>query len=161
VPFLTTTFTARRGNGAFLDGQPIQVSPVTSLRDALVSIDQFTFGGTTANAINAMRLRIIRYVAPRVQRLRILGTSTIEMAWTAAGQLDACIIAGNRPWDTSAGVLFAREAGAQVLDLHGDQHALASHTTLVASPGIADELIAVIRSALGVPPAPYLVPPPA
>jgi myo-inositol-1(or 4)-monophosphatase len=148
LPFLMTTFTARRGNGAFLDQQRIQVSTVTSLREALISIDQFTFGSTTSDATNALRMSIIQHLAPRVQRLRVFGTSTIELAWTAAGQLDACIIAANQPWDTSAGVLLAREAGAQVFDLAGDEYTLASRTTLVASPGIAADLLTVIRSAV-------------
>jgi DDE_Tnp_1-associated/Inositol monophosphatase family len=39
----------------------------------------------------------------------MLGSSAIDLAWTAEGRLDACIQLGNKPWDTSAGVLIARE----------------------------------------------------
>jgi myo-inositol-1(or 4)-monophosphatase len=33
----------------------------------------------------------------------MLGSSAIDLAWTAEGRLDACIQLGNKPWDTSAG----------------------------------------------------------
>jgi myo-inositol-1(or 4)-monophosphatase len=33
----------------------------------------------------------------------MLGASAIDLAWTAEGRLDACILLGNNPWDTSAG----------------------------------------------------------
>jgi len=49
----------------------------------------------------------------------MLGASAIDLAWTAEGRLDVCILLGNNPWDTSAGVLIAREAGARVLDDDG------------------------------------------
>jgi hypothetical protein len=51
----------------------------------------------------------------------MLGASAIDLAWTAEGRLDACIMFG-KPWDTSAGVLIAREAGARVLDHDGSEH---------------------------------------
>jgi myo-inositol-1(or 4)-monophosphatase len=47
----------------------------------------------------------------------MLGASAIDLAWTAEGRLDACILLGNNPWDTSAGVLIAREAGARSLTM--------------------------------------------
>lgn len=53
----------------------------------------------------------------------MLGVSAIDLEWTAQGRLDACIIFGKKAWDTSTGVLIAREAGARILDLHSVNHA--------------------------------------
>jgi myo-inositol-1(or 4)-monophosphatase len=58
-------------------------------------------------------VRLTERLAHDAQRVRMLGSSAIDLAWTAEGRLDACIQLGNKPWDTSAGVLIAREAGAR------------------------------------------------
>ncbi|MGW5154362.1 inositol monophosphatase family protein [Nonomuraea wenchangensis] len=40
----------------------------------------------------------------------------------ADGRIDAGIMLSNSPWDTAAGVIIAREAGATVVDLDGRAH---------------------------------------
>lgn len=47
----------------------------------------------------------------------------------------------NKPWDTAAGVLLAREAGAQVMDLNGHDHELTSAATIAAAPGLRERLL--------------------
>jgi len=89
--------------------------------DALISIDQYAFG-EDAERKNRWRLRLTERLAHDAQRVRMLGSSAIDLAWTAEGRLDACVQFGNKPWDTSAGVLIAREAGARVLDHDGSEH---------------------------------------
>lgn len=78
----------------------------------------------------------------------MLGASSIDLAWTAHGRLDACIMLGNKPWDASAGVLIAREAGARVLDLHGANHTMDSSATIAVTPSLEHELMAAVRGAL-------------
>jgi myo-inositol-1(or 4)-monophosphatase len=55
---------------------------------------------------------------------------------------------GNKPWDTSAGVLIAREAGARVLDLHGANHTMNSSATIAVTPSLEHELMAAVRGAI-------------
>jgi myo-inositol-1(or 4)-monophosphatase len=148
LPFLGTTYTALSGGGAFANGEPVSASRTTSLRNALISIDQYTFSGDHPQEANETRFRITRALAPLVQRLRVFGTSTVDLAWTASGRLDACIIAANNPWDTSAGVLLAREAGALVFDLLGTLHSYESASTVAVAPGLAQELADLLRRTL-------------
>ncbi len=147
VPETKTTYTTIRSQGAQADGQPIHASRVTSLRDSLIAIDQLTFSSPNPAPANALRVTLLAHLAPLVGRIRIQGASVIDLAWTAQGKLDASIILANNPWDTSGGVLLAREAGAIATDLQGDPHHLNSTTTVVAAPGIADELHAAITEA--------------
>ena len=93
-------------------------------------------------------MNLLEHLSPLVQRLRIHGASAVDLAWTAHGKLDAAVILGNQPWDTSAGVLLAREAGAHVLDIRGQAHTITSRTTVAAAPGIAAELLAAIDAVL-------------
>jgi myo-inositol-1(or 4)-monophosphatase len=42
----------------------------------------------------------------------------------------------NKPWDTAAGVVIAREAGATVADRDGSPHSFASSATIAANPSL-------------------------
>jgi len=86
-------------------------------------------------------------LAPRVHRIRMLGTAALDLAWVAAGRLDASVILGNTPWDTAAGVLIAREAGATVVDADGTPHGPTSAATITGHPALVGQLVPLIQSA--------------
>lgn len=146
MPFLGGQYYALSNHGSYADGQRLQVSTTQTLNAALVSVDQYTFG-VGAERNNRARHQLVEYLASHAQRVRMLGASAVDLAWTAQGRLDACIILGNKPWDTSAGVLIAREAGARILDLHGANHTANSSATIAVGPSLEHELMAVIRAA--------------
>lgn len=77
---------------------------------------------TSARQRNQHRHDILIRLAPKVERIRMLGSAAIDLAWVAAGRLDASIMLANKPWDVSAGVLIARESGALVPDIDGTQN---------------------------------------
>jgi len=147
MPFLGTQYYALSNHGSYVNSQRLNVSTTRTLNTALVSIDQYTFGAGKKRA-NQIRRQLIERLSPHVQRVRMLGSSAIDLAWTAHGRLDACIMLGNKPWDTSAGVLIAREAGARVLDLHGANHVTDSSATIAVTPSLEHELMATVRATL-------------
>lgn len=147
MPSLGGQYYALNDHGSYANDQRLRVSAAQTLNTALVSIDQYTFG-VGAEYTNRARRQLVEHLASRAQRVRMLGASAIDLAWTAQGRLDACIIFGNKPWDTSAGVLIAREAGARILDLHGMNHTANSSTTIAVGPSLEPELMTAIRVAL-------------
>jgi myo-inositol-1(or 4)-monophosphatase len=90
----------------------------------------------------------LRAVPRRVRRRRTqdrpLGSAAVDLAWLADGRLDASMTLSNQPWDTAAGVVIAREAGAVVIDLDGSDHTSASTYTIAVAPGLAEELLALV-----------------
>jgi myo-inositol-1(or 4)-monophosphatase len=140
LPFLGERFTAREGGGARLNGQPIMVRQADGLRDAIISIGDFATGPDAAIG-NERRLAIMGRLAATVERVRMLGSAAIDLAWVAAGRLDASILLSNKPWDVSAGVIIAREAGAVVVDAAGSPHTLGSAATIAGSPALMPSLI--------------------
>jgi beta-phosphoglucomutase-like phosphatase (HAD superfamily) len=80
-------------------------------------------------------------------RASLLRESALDLAWVADGRLNASITLSNKPWDTSAGVLIAREAGATVTDAHGNPHDLNSAATIAAAPALISQLIPLIQAA--------------
>jgi myo-inositol-1(or 4)-monophosphatase len=49
----------------------------------------------------------------------------------------------------AAGVVLAREAGARVVDHDGSEHTTDSAATIAASPGVCEELLAILADAYG------------
>lgn len=147
LPFLGVQYNASLGCGSYANNQRLKIGEAKRIDTALVSIDQYTFGAGT-DTVNHLRHHLVENIASRVQRIRMFGASAIELAWTAHGRLDACIILGNKPWDTSAGTLIAREAGIRILDLDGTDHSLTSSSTIAVAPSIEGELMAIVYATL-------------
>ena len=108
APALGETFAAVAGEGATLNGQPIQASDVDTLDDASVLADAALLEGPGwAEPWPAMRLERRNSIAYR-------------MALVAAGAFDAAInLTPKWDWDVCAGALIVEEAGGRVSDHHG------------------------------------------
>lgn len=145
LPALGTRYTAVEGAGSHANGTRITASATTDLASAMVSIGDYAVG-PEADEKNARRLAITALLARRVERVRMFGSAAIDLAWVAEGRTDATIMLSNKPWDTAAGVLIAREAGALVTDIEGRPHTFRSAETVAVGPGVADELMALLRS---------------
>jgi len=146
APFLGERYHAVEGKGAYARTRPLKSSTTTRLRDAVVAIGDYATGDG-ADRKNELRLAATIQLTPRVHRIRMLGTAAVDLAWVADGRLDASITLSNKPWDTSAGVLIAREAGATVTDAHGNPHDLNSAATIAAAPALISQLIPLIQAA--------------
>jgi myo-inositol-1(or 4)-monophosphatase len=70
------------------------------------------------------------------------------LAWTAEGRLDACGMLGNKPWDTSVGVLVAREAGDRGPRPRRLRALAAAESTIAATPPLEADLMAAVQAAL-------------
>ncbi|MEV8638029.1 inositol monophosphatase family protein [Streptosporangium sp. NPDC051023] len=146
LPFLGARYSAAEGHGAQRNGQEIRTSQTGDLSAAVVAIGDYAVGDDAAEK-NRLRLALTHQLAARVQRVRMFGSAAVDLAWVAEGKLDANIMLSNKPWDTAAGVLIAREAGATVVDLDGSPHTMNAHATIAASPKILADLVELIAEA--------------
>lgn len=133
-------YSAARGAGAHRDGTPIHASTTDRLDRAVVSLGDFAVGEGAAEK-NAERLAITGRLAAGAERLRMIGSACTALSWVADGTLDATLIHHNTPWDTLAGVLIAREAGAIAVDRQGRPHTRDSATTVVVAPALLASLL--------------------
>ena len=148
LPFLGTRYHAAQHTGAYLGDRRIQASMTTDLRDAIVAIGDYAVG-EGVEAKNRQRIALTERLAANVQRVRMLGSAAIDLAWVAEGKLDASITLSNKPWDTAAGVIIAREAGAKVMDRDGTDHTLISTATVATTSALASEIAVLIETANG------------
>jgi myo-inositol-1(or 4)-monophosphatase len=146
LPFLGTRYTAVQGHGAHADGQEIHVSTTAHLHGAIVSIGDYAVGDGAEDK-NRVRFAHTQRLAANVQRVRMLGSAAIDLAWLAHGRTDAIITMSNKPWDMAAGVIIAREAGATIMDKDGTPHHTHSHATIAANPALIPAILRLVRDA--------------
>lgn len=146
APFLGLEYHAAAGMGAYCNGQRIKAGHAQFLGRSVVSIGDYAVGADAA-AKNRRRFAVTTALAEQVERVRMLGSAALDLVWVAEGRTDGCILLTNKPWDTAAGVVIAREAGAVVTDSDGSPHTLTSAHTIAAAPGIATKLLALLTAA--------------
>jgi myo-inositol-1(or 4)-monophosphatase len=129
-------FSAIRGHGAELNGRRIRPTRVNTLRQAMV-VASLPVGAGADDPAVARFLRVLP-VAQTVQRT---GSAALNLAYVAAGRMDAFFSSSLRPWDVAAGALIVTEAGGRVSQVDGSPLAL-DIPDLLASNGTAlhDEL---------------------
>ncbi len=134
-------FTARRGKGAQLDGQPISVSACTQLPEAMLAT-----GFPYRREWMAENLATFAWMMPKVRAIRRPGAAALDLASLAAGRLDGFWEIHLQPWDVAAGMLLVQEAGGRVTDLSGSAYPLGGKT-IVASNGLLHESLLEALSA--------------
>lgn len=142
-PMLGETYKALRGQGATLNGRPLQVSAVDQLADALV-ITGFPYDRWTAADNNADNFaNFVR----RTQGVRRVGSAALDLCWVAAGRCDVYWENGPKPWDVQAGILCVWEAGGRVTDYAGElsRAALSGSGTLATNGLLHDQALAVLQ----------------
>ncbi|WP_461209429.1 inositol monophosphatase family protein [Desulfocurvus sp. DL9XJH121] len=115
VPLLDETFHAVRGEGAWLNGEPIGVTHTEEPVNALVATG---FPYTVARDVGPIVEALAR-VLPATRGVRRMGAAAVDLAYTACGRLDAFYEINLKPWDTAAGWLLVEEAGGRVTRFDG------------------------------------------
>lgn len=118
-PMRQELFTASRGAGAHLDNRRIRVSRQRSLDGALVATG-FPYRANT-QYIDAY-LAMLKAVMLNTAGIRRPGSAALDLAYVAAGRVDAFWEIGLQPWDTAAGTLLIQEAGGHVGTLVGGEY---------------------------------------
>ena len=101
-------FVAADGN-ATLNDAPLRASRREDLASALVAT-----GFGYESSVRAGQAQVVARLLPLVRDIRRAGSAALDLAWTAAGRLDAFYERGVKPWDIAAGELLCSAAGLEV-----------------------------------------------
>ncbi|CAL9761734.1 unnamed protein product [Musa acuminata subsp. burmannicoides] len=141
-PIIGELFTGVRGQGAFLNGNPIKASSQSELLKALLVTevgtkrDKSTVDATT-NRINNLLFK--------VRSLRMCGSLALNLCGIACGRLDLCYEIGfGGPWDVAAGAVIVHEAGGLVFDPSGGDFDLMSCRVAASNCHLKDAFILVL-----------------
>jgi len=142
-PLHDELFTAVRGKGAQLNGAPIRVSACTRLEEALVG----TVFPARGSGKMASYLPLMNAVMKRCAGLRRAGSTSLDLAYLAAGRLDGFFVTSLRAGDIAAGALIVKEAGGRVGDFAGGVEFLRTSEVIASAPGLFTPLREAIAAA--------------
>jgi myo-inositol-1(or 4)-monophosphatase len=135
-PMRDELFTARRGHGAQLNGKPIRVSRIAHLAEALLAT-----GFPSRKRHASPNIHFYHEFTLRSHGVRRAGSAALDLAYVAAGRVDAFWEFNLNPWDTAAGILLVTEAGGQVTDFSGNPVRLESREVLASNGHFHAELL--------------------
>jgi myo-inositol-1(or 4)-monophosphatase len=145
-PTRNDLFTASRGRGAYMNDTRIRVSRRSRLSDSLIGT-----GFPFREFVNIdAYLAILRDTLQKTRGVRRAGAASLDLAYVAAGRLDAFWELGLAPWDIAAGALMILEAGGLVGDLEGNEKYMDSGNVCAGNPKVFAQLVQLI--------APHLTP---
>jgi len=128
-------FTAERGQGAFLNAQPIHVSRADRLAVSLLGT-----GFPTHKRTQNPNIHFYWQFTLASHGVRRVGAAALDLCMVACGRLDAFWEFGLKPWDTAAGTLLIRESGGRVTDFSGKPYAPGDYICLASNGLIHEEM---------------------
>ena len=138
-PVRDELFSAQQGAGAHLDGQPMRASDRRNIDEAILGFDLGYDFGQARHLVE-----MVAGIWPQISGYRLMGSSAMSIAYTAAGRIDLYAHHSLSAWDIASGILLAREAGARVLDRATLEDAtLSSPGLLIATPTLMDQFLAM------------------
>lgn len=138
-PTANECFSAVSGAGAFLNGQPIQVSDCTETSRALVAVSL-----PTQVKRDGAEIPPFLELLASCQAVRRLGSAALNLCYLAAGRLDGYWATDTRIWDVAAGVLVVREAGGRVSGSRGGPFQLGTPGLLAACTATLNQRLAAL-----------------
>jgi myo-inositol-1(or 4)-monophosphatase len=109
-------FTAERGGGAFLNGQPMRVSAQRTLLEAVL-VTGFPYD--VHSRVEEIVGLFAEFVG-RARAVRRLGSAAIDLCYVAAGRLDGFWERDLNAWDIAGGALLVSEAGGTITNFRGE-----------------------------------------
>jgi myo-inositol-1(or 4)-monophosphatase len=116
-PMAEELFTAERGAGAWLNGEPLRVSTCEHLVDALLCTGfPYSVGEDRQRMVD-----VFSEFLGEAQGVRRLGSAALDLCYVAAGRLDGFWEQKLQPWDMAAAALLVEEAGGRITDYAGNR----------------------------------------
>ncbi|HSX10947.1 MAG TPA: inositol monophosphatase family protein [Chlamydiales bacterium] len=139
-PITHELFVAEIGKGAFLNGNPLRVSEVRRIENAIMATGfPYDLAKNPFHCIDHF-VDILKLGIP----IRRLGAAAIDLAYTAAGRFDGFFEVELAPWDVAAGKLLIEEAGGKVTQWDKGAFDLFSRGPILASNGHIHDAAALI-----------------
>lgn len=128
-------FHALKGNGAYLDNNLLPKLNEVPICESVIGINP-----TPKFKIDFASNEAYDEFIGAVRATRSFGSAGLQMAYVAAGILDAYVKRKLCPWDFAAGKILINEVGGQVVDLAGNEVSISGDSSIVAAkPGFYDE----------------------
>lgn len=139
-PITQELFCGTRGHGATLNGRPIRASGTKTVGESLL-VTGFPYD--FQSMIRPLILRFERCLLA-AQGVRRLGSAALDLCYVACGRFDGFWEQNLAPWDTAAGMVIAREAGATISDFSNGPYSIEKKEILATNGLIHNEMTALL-----------------
>ena len=137
-------YVAEKGQGAWLNNRRLRVSARREMSEALVACGGPHLGQAQAHPRHKAELGRVMARAADVRRL---GAAALDLAFVAAGRLDAFWEHDLGSWDIAAGIVLVREAGGFTAAPSGREVELKSGSICAGNEYIQRQLIDLLAAA--------------
>ena len=142
-PVSEECFTAKKGEGALLNGLPLHTSDCRRLDQAMIAV-------SFSACVERGSIEIARFVEGlhSCRSVRRLGSAALNLAYLAAGRLDAYWATSVQAWDVAAGFLLVQEAGGVVTAIDGQPiHIETPQFLAAANPVVHEQMLNLLAAA--------------
>ncbi|MCB0414876.1 MAG: inositol monophosphatase [Bdellovibrionales bacterium] len=136
VPLLKKSYWCIKGQGAFLNDQPIKVSTRSSLKQSLLATGFFAQNDELIDR----QMKYLSKVIHHCRGVRRVGSAAFDLCMVAEGVFDGYWEENLSPWDTAAGFLLVLEAGGKVSDYSGQKYDPYKKSILATNGLVHEEL---------------------
>ncbi|EDW70036.1 uncharacterized protein [Drosophila virilis] len=133
-------FSAWKGHGAYLNGQRIHTSKVTTIKQAVVA---YEISLIHAAAVRDKNVKRLYKLGSNATATRSFGSGALALCYVATGQCDTYHVEDLKPWDIAAGAVILTEAGGTIYHTKGGKFNVMKPDLVCAS---TDELAKNVMS---------------
>lgn len=142
-PYADELFFAKKGCGAFLNGEPIHVSGAQDLSSSLIGVGTTPYSHENTDWI----FDRIKELFLRSHDIRRIGSAAIDLAYVACGRAEAFLELSLKPWDFAAAKVIIEEAGGRMTDYDGNEISPGLVQGVVGTNGlIHEEIIEILKN---------------
>ncbi|GAA5059266.1 inositol monophosphatase family protein [Nocardia callitridis] len=145
LPPLGQRYAAVADGPLLLNGKPMSPLAPKALADSMIGFGAFNVD-SHGHIPGQFRFDLLGPLSRLSSRVRMHGSTGIDLAFAASGVLGGAVVFGHHPWDNAAGVALVRAAGGVVTDIAGTPWTITSDSVLAAAPGVHAELVDMISA---------------
>lgn len=138
APMLGLNFSARKGEGAYLNDKKITVSETPEINRAMVGFNK------GSNNIDMGKYTI--QLGSVVRTVRNYGAAGLDLSYVASGKLDAFVNSGSGLYDYAPGVLLVREAGGVAVNFDGNDWTLEDKTLVATNQKLVSPILKFLKT---------------
>lgn len=142
-PLMNEYFLAVEDRGAFCNDNPIHISPVKSMAESMIVVGlPYAKSGYYRELLNDFKKAALKSFA-----IRHFGAAALDLAYVAAGRMDAVFFEKLAWWDVAAGILLIKEAGGIITDFNGKEINPSFVSCLATSARLHPALLKLLKNA--------------
>lgn len=144
-PLANEMFWAKEGAGAFMNNKPLTPSTKTDL-SVMLAVFEYGHQDKSGNNLNQKIGESVTELIKTFGIVRNYGPHGLQLAYVGTGRIDLFIQHDLDTFNWVAGILIAKEAGAEILTVNGEQWKWGSENLMVATKEAAMKFLKATKS---------------